>query len=173
MRPLIFIAPNDFRDETLNGLRLFFDKWGVKYALTSYSKKDCNGSHGAIAKLDVNTNNVDASGYDGIIIVDGKGIDTYKLYEFRPLMDLVLKFVKSGKFVAAVGNGIKVLAKTNVIKDRKIATPEDEETKRLVLLFHGIPSKEGVEVAGNILTIRDSSNLDATIPKMLEGLGLT
>ena len=34
MRFLIFIPPKDFRDESLSMVKLFFDKWGIRYMIT-------------------------------------------------------------------------------------------------------------------------------------------
>jgi putative intracellular protease/amidase len=172
MKPLIFIAPNDYKDETLNKIKLFFEKWGLNYKLTSYSRKECKGYHGSTCIPDINTNTVNTSDFDGIIIVDGKGIDTYKLYEYRPLLDLVYNICKAGNFVAAVGNGIKIVARANIIKDKKISMPDDEETRNLIILFHGIPSERDIEISDNICTIKDSSKLDTTIPNMLQHLGV-
>lgn len=172
MRILIFIAPNDFRDETLNMAKLFFDKWGVEYKTTSFSKKECKGYHGSICFPDVNTNVVKPDEFDGILIVDGSGIEKYELYDYRPLLDIVYNMSRMGKFVAAVGNGIKIVARANIIKDRKIAMPNDEETKKLVILFHGVPSEKSIEVSGNIYTIKDSDNLETTMPYMLQRLGV-
>ncbi len=172
MKILIFIAPNDYKDETLERVRLLLGKWDVKYSIGSYSKGECKGYHGAVCMPDVNANSVDTSEYDGIIIVDGKGIDTYKLYDFRPLLDLVLKFNASKKQICAVGNSVKVLARANIVKGIKVATPDDEEAKRLVLLFHGVPTQKEYEIGENVYTIRDSNNIDSAILDMLSRAGV-
>lgn len=172
MKMLIFIAPNDYREETLEKVRLILDKRDVKYSVSSYSKKECRGYHGAVCMPDVNTNSVSTRDYDGLIIIDGKGIDTYKLYDFRPLLDIVLKFSASKKQVCAIGNSIKVLARANVVRGIKVATPDDEEAKRLVLLFHGIPSQEECEISENVSTIRDSNKMDAAMLKILSRAGV-
>ncbi|EQD64949.1 intracellular protease, PfpI family [mine drainage metagenome] len=171
MKMLIFIAPNDYKEETLEKLKLIFGKRDVKYAVSSYSKKECIGYHGAVCMPDVNTNTVSSNDYDGFVIVDGKGIDSYKLYDFRPLLDLILKFNASKKQVCAIGNSVKVLARANIIKDMKISTPDEEEAKRLVLLFHGIPTQEAYEINENISTIRDSGNMDSAIIEILSRAG--
>ena len=172
MKILIFIAPNDYKDETLEKLKLLLSKWGVKYVISSYSKKECRGYHGAVCMPDVNTNSVSTEDYDGLIIVDGKGIDSYKLYDFRPLLDLVLKFGASKKQVCAIGNSVKVLARANIVKGIKVATPDDEEAKRLVLLFHGIPTNDAYAINENISTIRDSNNMDSAVLEVLSRLGV-
>ena len=170
MNFLVFIAPNNFRDETVSMLRLFFDRWGIQYTITSYANKDCTGAHGAVYKPGINTAKVIPSDYNGIIIVDGDGIDDYKLTEYRPLLDLLLHYNNSGKFIGAFNNAIKVVARANIIKDKKIATPRDPEARRMVALFKGVPSEKPIEVSGNIITMVGAS-LEGPLQDMLAQLG--
>ncbi len=173
MKFLIFIPPKDFKDESVATLKMFFDRWNVGYQITSYSTKECIGLHGASYMPDINTNKVNTSDYDGIIFVDGSGIDSYKLPEFRPLLDVVLKFNNSRKYLCAVGNAVKVLARANVIKDKKLAVSEqDQESKRVALLFHGVPTDTGMEISGNIVTIKDSMALEESLNPFLEHIGV-
>ncbi|MGC8478394.1 MAG: DJ-1/PfpI family protein [Candidatus Micrarchaeia archaeon] len=172
MKLLVFIAPNDFKDESLDMVKMFLERWKVDNVLTSYSKKDCVGYHGAVYTPQVNTNKVDPSEYDGILLVDGKGIETYKLYEFRPLLDLVTQFNNSGKLICSIGNATKIVARANIIKGRKIAKPEDEETKRMVLLFHGVPADESVAISDNIITVSSSDGLENGMTSLLERIGV-
>lgn len=172
MRVLLFIAPNDFRDESLNMVKLFFDKWGIDYKTTSFSKKECKGYHGSVCFPDVNTNVAKIDEFEGIVIIDGSGIDRYELYDYRPLLDILYNMNRSGKFIVAIGNGIKVVARANIIKDKKIALPEDNDARKLVILFHGIPSEKQIEASGNIYTISNSDDLEHTIPYMLQKLGV-
>jgi protease I len=172
MKFLVFIAPNNFKDESLSMIKTFFDRWGVEYKITSFSNKDCIGWHGAVCKPDVNAALVQSSDYDGIMIVDGRGIEDYKLFEYRPLLDILLQFNEKNKMIGAVNNAIKVVAKANIIKDKKIATPDEQELKRLVLLYHGIPSDNGLEVSGNIITIKESIGLEVPLQEMLQHIGV-
>ena len=172
MRFLIFLAPKDFHDETLKMLRLFFDRWNVEYQITSYSKSECRGRHGEVVKPDINTGMVLASEYDGIVLVGGAGIDAYKLFDFRPLLDLLLQFNVAHKQIVAVDSAVKVVARANIIKGKNISTPENEETKRLVLLFHGVPTQNNIEFADNIITIRDPASMDETLDEMISRLGV-
>ena len=172
MKFLIFIPPKDFRDESLNAMKMFFDRWNVEYQVTSYSTKECIGMHGATLMPDINTNKVDTSQYDGIIFVDGSGIETYKLPEFRPLLDIVLKFNNSKKYICTVGNAVKIIARANVIKGKKLALPNDDEAKRVALLFHGVPSENAMEIDDNIMTVRDSRALEESLNPFLEHIGV-
>ncbi len=172
MKFAIFIAPKDFRDETVAMLKTFFDKWGIQYSIASYANKECVGYHGAIYKPDLNAARISPMDFDGIVLVDGKGFDDYRLFEYRPLLDTITLFNERGKYIGAISNSIKAVARANVIKDKKVSMPQDEETKRLIMLFHGIPSEENIEVAKNIITIRASSGLEIPLGEMLKHIGV-
>ena len=107
------------------------------------------------------------------MLVDGNGIETYKIYEYRPLLDLVMKFNDSRKHIIAVGNAVKVLAKANIVKGKSVAMPDDNEIKRLVLLFHGVPSSEDLSIADNLVTVKDSEYLEESMGKILAHLGVS
>lgn len=174
MKLLVFVTPTEFRDETLSMMKLFFDKWGIEYKITSYShRENCTGTHGAVCKIDLHANNVNTEDYNGIVLIDGKGIEAYRVYEHRPLLDLMLKFNDKKKTIIAVSNSVKVPARANIIKNRKISVPDDQETKRLIQLFHGLPSTQNFEISENLITIRDSSDIESSMREILEYLGVT
>ncbi|MGD0510240.1 MAG: DJ-1/PfpI family protein [Candidatus Micrarchaeaceae archaeon] len=172
MRFLVFIPPKDFRDESLSMVKLFFSKWGVDCKVTSYSSKECVGSHGAVITPDINTSKVFASEYDGIALIDGGGIDEYKLCDYRPLLDLILNFDSSRKYIISMGNSVKIPARANVIGGKKIAT-NDRESARLATLFHGVLSNSNFEMAGNMITIKSSSDIEDCMQQILEHMGVT
>jgi putative intracellular protease/amidase len=172
MKLLIFITPHEFRDESLSTVRLFFDKWNVGYSISSYSNKDCVGSHGVVCKTDINTGKAQADDFDGVVLIDGKGIESYKIYDFRPLLDLMTKFNDRKKPIITIENSIKIPARANIIKGRKIAMPDDQESKRLVELFHGVPSEGAVEVADNLISIRSHQELEGAMQTVLARLGV-
>lgn len=173
MKYLIFIPPNDFRDESLSLVKLFFDKWGVRYDISSYSRKECIGTHGAAVMPDLHTSEVNMHIYDGIVLIDGKGIDSYKLTEYRPLLDMLFLFNENKKKIISINNAVKLPAKANIIRGRKIAADSsDPETKRFVILFHGELSDNKYELADNLVTIKDSKDLEDSMPQVLEHIGV-
>jgi putative intracellular protease/amidase len=172
MKLLLLLTPKDFRDESIATIKLFLDKWNVPYEIATYGLKDCVGSHGATYKPTVDANKALVSDYDGIVIIDGEGIEGFRMYEYRPLLDLLMKFNANNKIIGAIGNSQKVLARANIINGKKIAIFNDEETKRLVLLFHGIPSENDFELSGNILTVKDSALIQQAIQGILSQLGV-
>ncbi|MGC8495647.1 MAG: DJ-1/PfpI family protein [Candidatus Micrarchaeia archaeon] len=173
MRLLVFVTPKDFRDETVSILKVFFNKWGVDYKIGSYSSNDCVGYHGAVYKPEVNANKISTLDFDGIVLVDGKGIESYRIYEYRPLLDLVTKFNDTRKPVIALGNATKILARANIINGKRISIPKDDEIRRLVILFHGIPSDEKVELADNLVTAGDTTELEEHMNRILSHLGVS
>ncbi len=155
MKILIFIPPSHFKDDPLNMAKLFFDKHGINYTISSYTSHECIGSQGSTQKPDINTNQAISSDYDGMLIVGGTGIERYKLNEFRPLLDLLLNFNKNNKKICAIGNSVSLIAKSNIIKDKKIAVAADKKLRDIITLFRGIPSDKSFEISGNITTISD------------------
>ncbi|MCL4381223.1 MAG: DJ-1/PfpI family protein [Candidatus Marsarchaeota archaeon] len=173
MKFLIFIAPNEFKDETVSMLKLFLDKFDIDSKITSYSTKECVGAHGAVYKPDINANLINPLDFDGIFISDGAGLEIYKLYEFRPLLDLMLKFNNADKYIIAIGNSVKILAKANIIKNKKISVPDnDNELKNFVLLFRGAASDRDIEIAGNIVTMKNAAGIDEPMINFFEHLGI-
>ncbi len=172
MRFLVFLAPSGFRDESFRMLELFFNKWGIERQVTSYTKTGCTGDHGSVCKPDIHTSKVSTFGYDGLLMVDGPGIEKYKLYEYRPLLDLAYSFYNNGKFVWAIGNAIKIAARANIVKGKRVSTPQDQDVRSAVLMFHGIPSSAQSEVQERLCTIGSPSDLETAIPEVFLRLGV-
>jgi hypothetical protein len=168
MPVLVFVSPRGFRDESFNAVKLFLSKWGIGFKVVSYTTHDCVGTHGAIVKSDVHGTKVAVQDYSGLIIVDGEGIEGFKLYEYRPMLDMVLNFNNARKPIIAIGNAIKVPSRANIIKDRKVSITNDAEANRLLMLFHGVPSKEPFEIASNLVTIGDPNRISEAMPKVLD-----
>ncbi len=172
MRIAIVIPPKDFRDETLKDALLMLRKWNVRADITSYSKSSCTGSHGMSVVPDINTARVHSDDYDGIVFLDGPGVDQYRLFDFRPLLDTTRVFAGKGKIVAAVGNGIKVIAHTNIINGVKIAEAPDKETSDMVRLYKGVSTRREVMSDRNIITAKGYGNVMEFIDAILVAAGL-
>ena len=171
MRFLIFIPPKDFKDESLSMVKLFFDKWGIHDMVTSYSSADAVGLHGAVVRPDINTSRVNYDEYDGIVLIDGTGSDDYKLYDYRPLLDLMLMLNQKKRYIISINNTAKIPARANIVNNVRIST-DDEESKRLVRLFHGVPSEKPLEMNGNLITIRNSKDIEESMQVILERIGI-
>jgi hypothetical protein len=171
MKFLIFIPPKNFRDESIALVKLFFDKYGVRYRITGYNTGECVGTHGAVYVPDLNASKAYLDEYDGIVLIDGEGNDEYKIYDYRPLLDMLLLLNQKKRYIISIGNSAKIPARANIIKDAKIAT-DDKEAKRLAILFHGVPSDSSYEINSNrIITIRNYGELEESMQRILEHIG--
>lgn len=171
MKVALLIAPRQFRDESVSHSMPMLQKWGATPTIVSYSTKDCVGTRGAVYKVGLNAGRMHPDDFDAIVLVDGPGIDTYKLYDFRPLLDMVRLFLDKGKTVAVMGNAVKILARANVINGVKLALPKDAESKRLALLYRGVESDKPLEMDRNIISLNDDSMVEQMTGMLLEKLG--
>ena len=170
MRLAVFIPQKDFKDESLSLVKLILEKWGVEYKIASYGRGGL-GMHGALVRADIKPEEMTTDQFDGIVLIDGKGIDDQKLYDYRPLLDIVTHFNEANRYLVAIGNAAKIPIRANIVKAKKIAVA-DEETMRLTLLFNGIPSKSDVEAMGNLITIRSSRAAEDSVETWLQHIGL-
>jgi hypothetical protein len=171
MRVAILIAPAGFRDETVSITKKILEKWGVETIITSYTSKNCMGNHGAVYKP-FNTSQLIPLDYDGIILADGPGVEQFKLYDLRQLHDLLMMFIQSNKLVAGVGNAIKIIARTNMIQNMKIANTKDQDTNHLVKLFKGVITNSALESDKNIVTLGDSELIYEFADTIVSKLGI-
>ncbi len=167
MKILVFVSPSNFKDDQLKMARLFLDKWGIGYDVSSYTSSDAKGSQGHVQRVNVNTSSVIPSNYDGVIVIGGQGIENYKLYEYRPLLDILTIFNRNRKLVCGIGSGIRPIVRANLVRDRRIVHNNDKTLMDAIRLFHGIPSERSVESDGGIITISDRE-----IGHMEEGMKL-
>jgi putative intracellular protease/amidase len=159
MKIAMLIAPKNFKDESVSKAKLMLEKWGIAVTITSYSTHDCVGYHGAVYKPDLNAGRLNANDFDALLLIDGIGVDDYKLYDFRQLLDVVKLFQMKSKPIAAINNAIKIVARANIITNVKVAMPKDEESRRLITLYHGIAAKGEIEDDKNILTLSNPDKI--------------
>ncbi|MGC8538594.1 MAG: DJ-1/PfpI family protein [Candidatus Micrarchaeia archaeon] len=172
MKAVIIIPPKDFKDETLSAALDMLQKWGITPTIASYTSGECVGYHGAVYKPDINAARIKAEDYNMLILVDGTGIESYKLYDFRPLLDLVHEFSYQKRLIVAISNAAKILARSNIIANIKLSIPGDDETNRLVRLYKGIVSDNEIEFDNNIMTVAKSDDARQAFAVLIEKLGL-
>jgi putative intracellular protease/amidase len=172
MQVAIIIPPKDFKDETLAELKLMLDKWHIQAVISSYTSEECVGYHGAIYKPEVNAAKLEERKFDAVVFIDGPGVDSYKLYDFRPLLDTLRNFYASGMLIGAVGNAIKIVARANIISGVRIAVPNDAETRRLVQLYRGVLSERAVEIDRNIISARGYESITEFSNAILDKFGV-
>jgi putative intracellular protease/amidase len=167
----MLIPPKDFRDESVSSLKNMLEKWGIEVVLASYSKKECVGSHGAVYSKFLNAGHIKSADYDAIILIDGAGIESYKLYDFRPLLETVSSFANTGKMIVGINNGIKIMARANVVSDIRVAAPNNQAIKDMIRLYHGKLSENYLEDQRNIVTLSDPERIDRLSDLLLHRLG--
>lgn len=171
MRVVMFIPPKDFRDESVSSTKNMLEKWGIEVVLASYSKRECVGSHGAVYSKFVNAGHIKSGDFDAILLMDGAGVDSYKLYDFRPLLDTISSFSNNGKLIVGIDNSIKIMARANILSDLKVAAPKDQVTRDLIRLYHGKISENYLEEQRNIITLSDPEKIDVLSELILKRLG--
>jgi putative intracellular protease/amidase len=162
MKVAMLIAP-DFKDETLSMLQLMFGKNDIEGVVVGFSLKECKGYHGAVVMPKTEAKELDPNSYDVLILVDGPGVDSFKLYDNRPLLDLVRTFHDSKKIVVGIGNSMKVIARANVIRDTKMARPESTESEKMTRLYRGVVTEDDLVFDKGVLTATDSGRIDKLV----------
>ncbi len=171
MKVALVIAPRGFKDESVNAATELFKKWDVEAVVASFTSNECIGYHGSTCKPDMNVGKIDASQFDAIVLIDGPGVDQYKLYDVRPLLDIVKIFANNRKLIAGMNNSIKIIARANVIANTKLSVPSDDDTRRLIELYKGVPTGKSVEFDNNVLTMSDPDRAYEFMDLLLEKLG--
>ncbi len=172
MQVAIIIPQRGFKDESLAVAKSLFAKWHIDPVIASYYSGECLGYHGAVVRPDQNAAVLRSSDFDAMLLIDGPGIDQYKMYDFRPLLDMVRLFHANNKIVAGIGNSVKILSRANVIADTKIAVPSDDETRRLATLYKGALTKNYLEFDKNVFTLSNPEKAEELVNRMLEKLGV-
>lgn len=172
VKAAIVIAPKDFRDETVVRAKRMFEKWNVDPVIVGFNSKECVGSHGAVYKPETTLLKITPQEFDILFLVDGLGVEEFGLYDQPHLLDQVRVFSSNNKIVAGVNNAVKIIAKANIVANKKIAIPKDVETDRLVRLYKGVISENEMECQTNIMSLRDYTKTEEFVAAILDKLGV-
>ncbi|MGC8567862.1 MAG: DJ-1/PfpI family protein [Candidatus Micrarchaeia archaeon] len=171
MKMLTFITKTDFKDESLSLVKTFFEKWKIENTIATYSATQATGYHGSMLPVGIDMAKAKPADYEGIVLIDGKGIESSRIYEYRPLLDMVTMFNNANKYIIAFDNAIKVVARANIIANKRVSA-YDTELKRLVLLFHGIPVEEPIVRFNNLITLGNSKLIENQMVNILKYIGV-
>ncbi|MGC8479221.1 MAG: DJ-1/PfpI family protein [Candidatus Micrarchaeia archaeon] len=172
MKLVMVIPPGEFKDETVVKVSETMQKWKVDLLIASSTKNECKGSHGAMIKPKLLISDINSNDFDGIIISNGLGIEDYKLYESRQLIDLIKHFNENRKIICGIGNGLKIISRANIISNKKICSLKDPETLRFVKLFRGIVTENDVQIDQNLITATSSDKVSEFSKAIIEVLEL-
>jgi len=132
----------------------------------SGSAKTYTGKPGTEVTVDVDAEQVSASGYDGIVIPGGYAPDIMRRYP--KMVQLVKDFFESGKLVAAICHAGWMLASAGILKGKTVtsffAIKDD--------LVHAGANwvDQDVVVDGNMVTSRKPDDLPAFMRAIIEAL---
>lgn len=132
----------------------------------SGSAKTYTGKPGTEVMVDVDAEQVSASGYDGIVIPGGYAPDIMRRYP--KMVQLVKDFFESGKLVAAICHAGWMLASAGILKGKTVtsffAIKDD--------LVHAGANwvDQDVVVDGNMVTSRKPDDLPAFMRAIIEAL---
>ncbi len=129
------------------------------------SNKEIKGAHNILVNVDKTLEEIKSNEYNGLVIPGGMPGAT-NLRDNNKLIDLVKKFNKDKKLIAAICAGPIVLSKANIIKGKEVTSyPGFEED-----LKEGLYKEDLVVQDGNIITSRGPSAAMYFAFKILENL---
>jgi protease I len=168
-KALIIVAPKDFRDEEVNYVKTILQKNGIQTSLASFTSKECYGEHGAVLKPEVQAGEINTKDFDAIIITGGKGIEEYRMDSFLPLLNLVKQFNEEKKLVVAFSEGISIVLRANIVKEKRVAAPT-QEIKEVIEKYHGIPSTQAFVESENLITATKAAFVSEVAKRIAERL---
>jgi protease I len=139
---------------------------GAEVTVVGPAARTYSSKHGYEVRADKSADQVDAAGFDAIIIPGGYAPDRMRLH--KSMVDLVREMFRQGKVVAAICHGGWMLASANVLRGRKvtgyIAIKDD--------LVNAGAAYEDSEVVrdGNLITSRKPEDLPAFCRAILQAL---
>ncbi len=155
IKALVVVAPQNFRDEELQGTLQGLESHGIGYTIVSTRSGECKGMLGMVVKCD-GIDEVNTSNYDALIFIGGSGIPVVRQDE--RFLNLAQEFYEKGKVVAAICWSPTILAKAGVLKGKNATVwvgfdPEyNEETPKVLEQYGARFVDEPVVVDGRIVT---------------------
>ncbi|MDD1747683.1 MAG: type 1 glutamine amidotransferase [Methanomassiliicoccales archaeon] len=123
--------------------------------------------HGYEVKADLSAGEVDPEGFDALVIPGGFAPD--RMRRVPAVNELVRRFFKEGKVVAAICHAPSVLISANVLKGKKVTC--FMSIKDDVMNAGARYKDEEVVVDGNLITSRSPADLPEFMRALLRALG--
>ena len=155
---ILFIATDGFEDSELLEPRKRLIEAGAEVILASLETKEIKGDNGATITPDARLDSVDIGDFDGLVLPGGtKNPD--KLRMETKAVDLVRRFVESGKPVGAICHAPWLLAEADVIDGRTVTGWPSVRTD-LRNAGANVVDQEAV-TDGNLVTSRNPDDIPA------------
>jgi len=150
-KAVFIIAQHDFRDEELLITKEVLEKRQIESKIASKTRHKALGKLGTEIKPDLAIAEIEASDFDAIIFIGGRGARDY--FFDQDVLQLAKDFRSRGKILGAICVGPSILANAGVLISKTVtAFPTEEENLRdKGADYTGMP----VEVDGNIVTAKD------------------
>ena len=128
---LIFLPASNFSEEEYLITNKVFLKSGKNVFITSDSNTVCSGDNGMKVKADIDFYNVNEKNFSAIVLIGGKGSKDY--WDNEQLHNIVKKFNRAGKIVAAICSAPIILARAGLLTNIP-ATCWSEDKNELIKL---------------------------------------
>ena len=165
---ILMIATDGYEDSELLETRRLLEESGADVTLASLEKGQIKGDKGATAEVDTTIDEVDAGGFDALVLPGGVA-NPDKLRMNDKVIETVRSFARSGRPVAAICHGPWLLVEADVVRGRKVTSWPSIRTD-LRNAGAEIVDEEAV-TDGNIVTSRKPEDIPAfadAVIKLLE-----
>lgn len=165
MKALI-LAADGFEDSELLYPYYRLKEENIPVHVAGPEKGAITGKHGYSVEADMAFADVQAAGYDLLVLPGGKGPETVRLDE--DAVAATRQMMEAGKVVAAICHGAQVLISAGVLEGRKATCYEGVRDD--LKAAGGNYSDEEVVVDGNLITSRFPADLPAFSREILKAL---
>ncbi|HEX8263261.1 MAG TPA: type 1 glutamine amidotransferase domain-containing protein [Allosphingosinicella sp.] len=155
---ILMIATDGFEDSELIEPRRILRERGADVTVASLEKREIRGSHGTSVEADTAIGEVDADGYDALVLPGGTR-NADKLRDDERVVAAVRAFAEAGKPVAAICHGPWLLVEADVIRGRTVTAWSSIHTD-LRNAGADVIDQE-VVIDGNIVTSRKPDDIPA------------
>jgi protease I len=167
VKSVAILAEDDYED-----LELWYPYYrlleaGHKVRIVGSGRKSAFASkHGYEVKVDMNASDVDLEDFDAMVIPGGFAPD--RMRRVPAVNELVRRFFRHGKPIAAICHAPSVLISANVLKGKKVTS--FMSIKDDVMNAGARYKDEAVVVDGNLITSRSPADLPEFMRALLHAL---
>jgi len=128
---LIFLSANSFSEEEYLIIKRVFLKAGKTIFITSDSTTVCNSDNGIKVKADIDFYNVNDKNFSAVVLIGGKGSKDY--WNNEQLHNIIKKFKRAGKIVAAICSAPIILARAGILTNIQATCWSDDKNELIKL----------------------------------------
>jgi len=164
---VMFIAPQDFRDEEYFVPKKIFQENKFQVITVSDSVKVAMGKLGGRITIDMDVSRIKAKDYDAIVFVGGPGAKNY--VGDMNINSLIKEFVEEKKLVCAICIAPLILAKAGVLENKKASVWDSDGQQSKIFKNLGIKYlKKGVTHDKQFITAKGPEVAEEFARKIVE-----